>query len=857
MIPKIGKTLVLVFLLLSCSFAFSQTFDDFKKQIRDEYDTFEKETQQKFDNFVAKIDKEYSEYLLSSFRPKKQEVLKPNGALKPNSVPEYNETEVFEEYEPDFKIITAYDNFQGLVYPGIKKTEAIDFTTKKINADFLGWPLYFNVDEQMSSINIQNNTPEEISRVWDEFAMVNYNHFLGQVAEVANVLNLNNWAYYQLIKECSNYLYNNNNDRIVFQWVMLTRSRYKVRIGFQGTKLRLLVPTVFKFYDVDYITSENINYYVIDGDGNEIITYDKDFPEADIIMNCKIDKPFNTNATKTYRDYNFNFNGNKYTVNLGYDEAMMKFYRTIPLSDLVVYFNSVASPITKTSVTEAFKPMLKDLDETEKLNLLLSFVQQAFPYKSDTYEYGEERYMFPDEVLHYLVSDCEDRSVLFAYLVKTLLGNETLIVTFPGHVATAVNTKKGSAGIWYYVDDKNYIIADPTFVGAPIGMTILQARNKQASLLKLNSGNLNTEIVDKIRNSALESGIYNSNGSHNITLDNNGNYYVFGYTLIDDGKRAATIARYNDNAQMLWLKVFRGEGNTQTNYLLAKNGNIFISGSVEKSISSDNHNITTIGAPDVFMSKIDSDGNIIWLQKAGIDKVDHSSDFLFAVKFNQDGKKIMAKLYSENEEFDHFGMEFDKQNNILFKGSFFATSGLKKYDELVLNTGEQFDIPETLYKQNVELKQNEYESTIAGLFSALNLLASYPLEIQGAEIKTTFDRYNKSFPSYASEIYNNINRMKFVKNDRGIITIKTIDGKPVLLNKISISNDSRIRIIRYKSGNVLVEVLSGIYVGNKKLWLDLNSVKLFKETGDLLLDYDSDNSVIKINLKKEILNKPS
>ncbi len=50
-----------------------------------------------------------------------------------------------------------------------------------------------------------------------------------------------------------------------------------------------------------------------------------------------------------------------------------------------------------------------------------------------------------------------------------------------------------------------------------------------------------------------------------------------------------------------------------------------------------------------------------------------------------------------------------------------------------------------------------------------------------------------------------------------------------------------------------MEVISGIYVGGGNYWLDMNSIKLFRETGDLLFDFDADNSVKKINMKKEIL----
>ncbi len=149
----------------------------------------------------------------------------------------------------------------------------------------------------------------------------------------------------------------------------------------------------------------------------------------------------------------------------------------------------------------------------------------------------------------------------------------------------------------------------------------------------------------------------------------------------------------------------------------------------------------------------------------------------------------------------------------------------------------------------------KYDATIAGVFAALNLLKEQPIAIQGQDIKTTFNTYNDQFQNYASGIYQNLSDMKFLKNERGIIAIKTSQQKDIMIDKMKIVNDARIRIVKYKSGNILVEVLSGIYVGEGDDWLDMNSIKLFKESGDLLFDFDYDHTVKKINLRKEILKQ--
>jgi hypothetical protein len=44
-------------------------------------------------------------------------------------------------------------------------------------------------------------------------------------------------------------------------------------------------------------------------------------------------------------------------------------------------------------------------------------------------------------------------------------------------------------------------------------------------------------------------------------------------------------------------------------------------------------------------------------------------------------------------------------------------------------------------------------------------------------------------------------------------------------------------------------------VGNRLKSYALNSIKLFKDTGDVLFDYGDDTSTKKLNLKKEILKR--
>ena len=858
-------TLIIV---LANSSVNAQTFQDFKNQIREEYDTFEKETQQKFDNFVIQIDGEFSDYLSENFgeydighRP--LETIIP----KPELIPLADEVEILGDVL-DFEIENITTSYQGSVFPSIKKSERTDFTIKQINVKFLGWPLLFNIDNDIFNVNIKQPSAEAISVFWTEMSNVNYNHFLFQFSEVANTLNLNQWGYFQLLKECSKQVYPaNTNMQVLFQWAMLSRSRYKVKVGFNNDEVFLLLPSVYKMYSIDFVKLNGLDYYVIDGKGKQIQTYEKDFPESDILMDVSIKKPFYTDPIKKSKNFYFDYNGKKYAVNIEFDEEMINFYKTIPLSDISIYFNSVVSKRTKLSVKDAFGSILKGKTDVEAANLLLSFVQQSFDYKTDQQVYGTEKYFFPDELLHYPYADCEDRSVLYAYLVKTLLNKEVVALGFPGHMATAIDFGFQVEGVNFTFNNKTFIVADPTFYGAPIGVLMSAVSNEKATVYPLENTSLLSEIAKQAWRKTNESGGFKADRLNDVIFDKNGNIYVCGYFIQEanfdgnklkgfDDERDAFIAKYDSKLNTVWVKSAIGSGNDLAlSMAIAKNGSLYVYGSFENELKFSNTEITANEAPDVFVVNYSEDGVLNWAQKAGIDKVDHASAFMFAVKINAQGEKIMAKLYSQTEDFDHYGLDVDINGNALIKGSFYATTGMSSNDYVNYNIGSDLDIPVVLHETDMKLKENEYEGTIAGLFSALNLLKANTIEIQGLQIKKTFDKYNSNFKNYASGIYSKLSDMKFIKNEKGLVRINSLDGNPIVLENIKIEDGASIRIVKYKSGNILVEILTGIYVGGDDYWLNMNSIKLFKESGDLLFNYDSDNSVQKINLKAQILKR--
>jgi len=848
----------------------AQTFEDFKKQIREEYTSFEKETQQKFDNFVATIDKEFANHLTQYFgeyAPEKV-VSKPE-IPKPASIPKAEEEEVVTGNSISF---LAPENQrivrQGTLLPGVKKTEDVQFETDSTDADLLAWSMYFKSDKRMRQISVGELTPENISRYWLEMGETNYNHLLAQFSEVKDLLNANDWAYYQLIKNFTQALLpQRHNDQILLQWVLLNRSRYKAKIGYDQNKAFLLLPSLFTIYTKDYIKFNQLNYYIIDGNPTQINTYDFDFPEADIVMDLRITKPFNTDRELHTKQLSFAWEGQRYFVKLKYDQVMMDFYSTVPQCDIAVYLNSVCCEATKNSVVEQFKPILEGKSDVEAAGMLLSFVQQAFEYKTDEEVFHHEQYFFADELLHYPYADCEDRSVLFTYLVKTLLKLDVLALGYPGHMATAIHFDQNPDGDFLIWQGKPYVVADPTFAGAPLGMLLTQVEGKKPQLILVSNAGGEAERASNLWKTINEGGGYQGDKLVDVIFDNQSNAYVCGYfvreakfgniQLQGNGEnRDGFLAKFDENQHPIWVTTLTGPGNDMAfDLAFSADSNLLVYGNLEDDLLVGGQTITAVGAPDVFVAQFSRKGQLNWIQKAGIDKLDHSADFMFAARFDSQGNKTMARLFSQSEQFDYYGLTAEADGSALIKGSFFATTGMNIHDFTEYNTGSAFDAENTLKIVNDTLILLDYEKTIAGLFAAMQLIKSNSLEIKGTQIQQVLQKHNPQFMDYAGNFYTGFGKMQFMKNNSGIVTIKTDDGKSLVFDKIKIDNEARIKVIKYKSGNLEIQVFSGIEVGVPGNWHAMNTIKLFKDTGDLLLDYDDEHVTKKLNLKTEILMK--
>lgn len=362
---------------------------------------------------------------------------------------------------------------------------------QKLPLVFFGNQLLFSYDPALQQSLGTKINEKTISDFWSRLSKSDYATLLTQIDSQRRPLGLNDWAYTLLINTIAEAIYpTRNREQTMFTWFLLTKSGYRTRIAFNRHEIFLLIPAKQRFFSVPYITYKNVDYYAISFDGSRqqmgrVVTYDGNYPGADKNFDMRLTVSMQTASKIEYRKLSFKFKGSKHFVNVGYDRNTIDFFRTYPQLDIGIYFNSLVNSATGTPLLTQLGPLVEGKSEQEAVNMLLRFVQTAFHYKTDKGQFGRENYLFPEETMYYPYSDCEDRSVLFAWLIKNLLGLDVIGLSFPGHVATAVRFNDDVAGANIIYQNKRYVVADPTYINANAGMVMPVFKNVKPEIIRI------------------------------------------------------------------------------------------------------------------------------------------------------------------------------------------------------------------------------------------------------------------------------------------------------------------------------------------------------------------------------------
>lgn len=480
-----SRTSIILILLLffSLSFVYSQqSLQEWQKKQQEEFDKFKNTERQKFQQFRDKRDSAFVQFLKKEWLAMQlTQGFIPDRTPKPVDLPVTRPQAIpASAFIEPAKTINA---IQVPMPPIEKPAESLESLLAKFKGE--GEPLTWTFFDALLKVNYDKAIKEakaespinetHISDFWADLSRSRYDDLLDQLKALKEQMKLNDWGFCLLLNRIAQELYPGDKNRNkLFVWFMLLKSSYDVKVGYDDHEVHLLIPAKNVIYGSPYFDMAGKKYFVVSFDNlknhsKSVQTYRGDYPDAQKLVSLDIKICPAIRQAKEEKQLRFNYYDKEFVISVALKKDALDFYKEYPQTDYQVYFDGSLSPEAQQSLLTALTTIIKGKSEVEAANILLRFVQTAFEYKNDESQFGREKPFFAEETLFYPFSDCEDRSVLFAYLVRNLLGLDVVGLDYPGHIATAVRFSTAVKGDFFEYNGNQYIICDATFINANIG----------------------------------------------------------------------------------------------------------------------------------------------------------------------------------------------------------------------------------------------------------------------------------------------------------------------------------------------------------------------------------------------------
>ncbi|HMQ48579.1 MAG TPA: hypothetical protein PKA00_00420 [Saprospiraceae bacterium] len=297
----------------------------------------------------------------------------------------------------------------------------------------------------------------------------NYSHLLKSLRQSKNVLQLNDWFYYQLMVNSTEQLLQGKaqNTKELFCWFLMAQSGYDTRLAYFDEEVYLYVYTNDDIFEAPIISDAGKQFVnlsrIFDSTAFQKALYLLNFtPNTDghSFSFAIHDLPALKPKIKE-KNLEFSFRQQVHKLSLQVDEGIKDYMFNYPLIAESQYFDAPISKTLAASLEPQLRKILLGKNEWESIEIIASFTRSAFKYQEDKQCFGRSKPMIPDEVFLHPYSDCEDRSVVFYYLVKEMLNLPMIVLAYPDHLTVAVALPQTREGAIFY-QGKAYYVCDPT-----------------------------------------------------------------------------------------------------------------------------------------------------------------------------------------------------------------------------------------------------------------------------------------------------------------------------------------------------------------------------------------------------------
>lgn len=343
---------------------------------------------------------------------------------------------------------------------------------------------YHVSDGLADAITLTGVSEKAITSAFESLYSTDYKPLLADLRTLRTNDLGNDWALYLLIKQISESFVGRDESVVMRQFLLnMLGMRARVARVAETNRLTLMIAPSVSLYGCPYITEGGTRFYEVEAKKPfSFFMCPKEAPDAkrkiDMSMASMPNMAESRKAsTRTAPKYST-------TVSTSVPVQRMEFYSRIPQCDYSVYATAHVDSKFASPVLGALRSAIEGKDEKTAANILLDFCQNAFEYATDPEQFGYEKPFFVEELFYYPKCDCEDRSILYRYLVKSLLNLDVVLVDYPNHIATAVKFNGDYTGDYIMVNGQRYLVCDPTYMGASIGMAMPQFKSVAANVLR-------------------------------------------------------------------------------------------------------------------------------------------------------------------------------------------------------------------------------------------------------------------------------------------------------------------------------------------------------------------------------------
>ena len=465
---------------------------------RSVFDSFKKDKEEGFASYRDQINKEYSDFLRHSWEwfsgnsaiPKPQNEIKP---VPPVVAPKEDRIPVPEPIPviPDITIPSPEPSPVPSPISPIEGNHPV--VGPIITFDLYGTECTVSIGKcpQLALKDLKENS---VANMWDELSKEDY--LVMDCLHLRDSLKLCDWAYIRLCSEIADTVYpEKQNEAAVLESFLLLQSGYDVLFGRDRDSKQIsgMVSASSLLYERPFYLVNGMQYYPLrDISCDGLFIFGKSFPNStpfrlDITQEMLFDRKYSKQRSIKSEKYPF--------LHLPFcaNENLIGFYESYPSSQVGTDFTSkwrfYANAPASREIREYLYPTLtrvtSDKSELDAVSMILDFVQTGFEYEYDNVVWGHDRAFFPDETLFYPYSDCEDRSILFSRIVRDVLGLKVILLYTPGHLSAAVRFDAPVNGEYVTVDGDDYTICDPTYIHAPVGVSMKGKEGQNLTVILL------------------------------------------------------------------------------------------------------------------------------------------------------------------------------------------------------------------------------------------------------------------------------------------------------------------------------------------------------------------------------------